>query len=236
MFFRKIKKINITTDIHSHLLPGIDDGAKSFEESEMLIREFIKLGYKKLIITPHVMGDYFNNSSEDIKKKCSELREYLQEKNIRIEIECSAEYFLDEEFEKRINENDLLPIHNKYILFETSYYEKPLNFDDIIFMIQSKGYVPILAHPERYRYFTDMKEYDKLKEKGVLYQCNINSFGGFYGKKAKKKFEYLAKNKMIDFLGSDAHSMKYLKSLQNVLNDNKFHKIIEKCELKNNGF
>ena len=122
--------------------------------------------------------------------------------------------------------------NSKYILFETSYYDKPLTLESVIFKIESLGFIPILAHPERYRYL-DEKEYFFLKDKGVLFQCNINSFGGFYGKTAKKKFEYLAKNKMIDFLGSDAHSMKYLHSLEMVLRNRKFHKIVKENPIKN---
>jgi tyrosine-protein phosphatase YwqE len=236
-FFKKdFKKPHIEVDIHSHLLPGIDDGVKSFEESKELIQDFISLGYKKLIITPHVMSDVYNNSTEIILSKCNELKKYLEMYRIDIKIECSAEYNFDEEFINRIENNDLLPIEKKYILFETSYYEKPINFENIIFKIQAKGYIPILAHPERYRYFQDLEEYNKLKEKGVLFQCNINSFGGFYGKSAKKKFDYLANNNMIDFLGSDAHSKKYLESLKDVLNSKSFSKIFSKLSLKNKNF
>ncbi len=233
IFFKKAKPLKLKVDIHSHLLPGIDDGSKEMSESLEIIEKFLELGYEKLIITPHVMEDSYNNSTDIILEKYEKLKKAVNESGMNIKLEVSAEYYVDEEFLKRLENNDLLPIAGKYILFETSYYEKPLNLEFVIFQIQSKGYIPILAHPERYRYIEDMKYYDLLKEKGVLFQCNINSFGGFYGKTSLKKAKYLAKNNMIDFLGSDCHSMKYIEALEKVLRDKSFTKAVEKNKIKN---
>ena len=234
IFFKKIKKIGLKTDIHSHLLPGIDDGVKTIDESLSLIKEYINLGYKKLIITPHVMFDTYNNSTDLILEKLNYLKNECVKNDLNIELEVSAEYNFDEEFLKRIEIDDLLPINHKYILFELSFYQKPLNYENIIFKLKSKGYVPILAHPERYRYF-DMNDFKKLKELEVLFQCNIISSIGFYGKTPQKKFKELAKNKMIDFLGSDVHSVKYIEALKTSLNTNSFHKLISNNEIKNNS-
>jgi len=231
MFFKSFKPLNLGVDIHSHLLPGIDDGAKTLEESIKMIKYFISLGYKKLIITPHVMEDTFNNSTEIIKEKFEELKQAAQFLNIDLDV--SAEYYVDEELLRRLDNDDILPIKEKYVLFESSYYEKPLYLDEVIFKIQAKGYVPVFAHPERYRYIKNMGFLYDLKDKGVLFQCNINSFGGFYGKTALKKAEYLAKNGMIDFLGSDCHNINYLEYMQTVLNSRKFKKLISKNEIKN---
>jgi len=231
IFFKKSKPLDLKVDIHSHLLPGIDDGAKTLDESVSLIKKFISLGYEKLIITPHVMEDAYNNSTQTILEKFRELKSAVSD--LDIELEVSAEYYVDEEFLKRLDNDDILPIKDKYVLFETSYYEKPLNLEEVIFKIQAKGYIPVFAHPERYRYIENMDYYHELKNRGVLFQCNINSFGGFYGKTALRKAEYLAKNKMIDFLGSDAHNMKYLESMEKNVSNGKFVKMLSKNQIKN---
>ena len=229
-FFIKKIKFNIKTDIHSHLLPGIDDGSKSLKESIELIEEFKKLGYENLIITPHVMSEGYNNSTELILEKLKELKENIKDMNL----DASAEYNMDEEFAKRIENKNLIPINKKYILFETSYYTKPNVFEDLIFKIESLGFTPVFAHPERYRYLqNDLKKYKEIKDLGVMFQCNINSFGGYYGKMAKKSAMFLAKEGMIDFLGSDAHSMKHLKFLKNVINSNDLNIVFKNNKIKN---
>ena len=230
-FFIKKIKFNITIDLHSHLLPAIDDGSKSLDESVEIINRFKNLGYEKLIITPHVMNERYNNSTELILKKYNELKDNIDFMDLFV----SAEYNMDEEFIKRVKNKDLLIIDDKYILFETSYYTKPIVFEEIIFDIQSLGITPILAHPERYRYFwDDFNKYKKLKNLGILFQSNINSFGGYYGKIAKKAVKFLAKEGMIDFLGSDVHSMKHLKFLENVINSNELNVVFKKNKIKNN--
>ena len=229
-FFIKKFKFNIKTDIHSHLLPGIDDGSKNLNESIFLINKFKMLGYENLIITPHVMSEGYNNSTELILEKYNELK-----KNVNfMDLYVSSEYNMDEEFAKRIKNKDLIPIKNKYILFETSYYTKPTIFEDLIFEIQSFGLIPIFAHPERYRYLQDdFNKYKTIKELGVMFQCNINSFGGYYGKIAKKAVKFLAKEGMIDFLGSDAHSAKHLEFLKNVINSNELNIVFKNNKIKN---
>jgi len=232
VFFKRKFKNPLKVDIHSHLLPGIDDGSKSIEESLEIIEKFKKLGYKKLITTPHVMYDNYNNSSELIKNKLLELKNLLQD----IELKASAEYYMDEEFKKRLEKKDLLPIRDKYILFETSYYMRPNNFEDFIFMIKSLGFIPVFAHPERYRYLQgDIRKYEEIKELGVLFQCNINSIGGHYGKAAQKTIEKLSKYKMIDFLGSDTHSINHLNFLEEIVTSKTFYKIYSNNNILNNS-
>ena len=228
-----IKKINfdITVDVHSHLIPGIDDGVKKVDESVDIINKFKNLGYKKLIITPHVMSDAYNNSTEVILNKFEKLKNMIDYVNLNV----SAEYNMDEEFIKRIENKDLILINKKYILFETSYYTKPSVFEESIFKLQTLGITPIFAHPERYRYLqNNLNEYEKIKNLGVLFQCNINSFGGYYGKIAKKTVNYLAKKGMIDFIGSDVHSMKHLNFLENVIKSGELNTVFKKNKIKNN--
>jgi len=230
-FFIKKINFNIKVDIHSHLIPGIDDGVKSMDESVEIIEKFKTLGYEKLIITPHVMSDGYNNSSELILNKFDELKSNIED----IILDVSAEYNMDEEFIKRIENKDLIFINEKYILFETSYYTKPSVFEEIIFKLQTLGVTPIFAHPERYRYLQDnINEYEKIKDLGVLFQCNINSFGGYYGKISKKTVNYLAKRGLIDFIGSDVHSMKHLNFLENVIKSGELNTVFKKNKIKNN--
>ena len=230
-FFIKKIKFDIHTDIHSHLLPGIDDGSKSMDESIEMIKKFKDLGYEKLIITPHVMSEGYNNPTKLILEKYNELKKSID----FMDLYASAEYNMDEEFVKRIKNKDLIVISDKYILFETSYYTKPAVFESIVFEIHSLGFTPVFAHPERYRYLQDdFEKYKKIKDLGVLFQCNINSFKGYYGKIAKKAVNYLAKNGLIDFLGSDVHSMKHLKFLEDVINSNELNIVFRKNKIKNN--
>jgi len=229
-FIRKIN-FDIIVDIHSHLLSGIDDGVKTLDESVEIIKKFKSLGYEKLIITPHVMSDGYNNSTELILNKFEKLKSVID----FITLDVSAEYNLDEEFIKRVENKDLILINNKYVLFETSYYTKPSVFEESIFKLQTLGITPIFAHPERYRYLqNNLDEYKKIKNLGVLFQCNINSFGGYYGKIAKKAVNFLAKKGLIDFIGSDAHSIKHLNFLENVIKSNELNLVFKKNKIKNN--
>ena len=222
IFKKKTKQIDlsklepISTDMHSHVLPGLDDGSPNVETSIELINGLIKLGYKKLICTPHIMSDFYKNTPETIKNAASKLKESLAEKQIPIEIEIAAEYYLDEFFLEKIEKQQpLLSFGDKYILFETSFMNPSAYTDRAVFMLQSLGYKPILAHPERYVYLYG--KYDKLVEmyeKGVRLQININSLSGYYSKEAKKVAEKLIKDKMISFMGTDCHHARHIEMLQ----------------------
>ena len=207
------------TDIHSHLIPGIDDGARDMEESILLLRMMKALGYQKVITTPHIMSDGYKNTPRKIREGLETLRRAAKEEEIDIEIDAAAEYYLDDGFYTQLRDRDLLTI-GEYLLIETSYISKPLEFDTMIFEIQAAGFKPMLAHPERYRYIKELeKEYTAMKEKGIFFQVNLNSFSGHYGKEAKRKAEFLSGAGMIDFLGSDIHRMKQAETLGEVLND-----------------
>ena len=211
----KNDKALITTDIHSHLLPGIDDGSQSLEESEILIRELKKQGYHKLITTPHIMQDFYRNTPEIIHKALKTLREYLQEKQVDIEIEAAAEYYLDEYLIQLLeNKAEILTFGEQYLLFETSYLNKPNNLFEVIFLMQSLGYTPVLAHPERYLYMQQNYSLaDELIDKGVLFQVNLNSLSGYYSKGARLLAEHLIDKSFVNFVGSDCHKIKHLKQL-----------------------
>ena len=192
------------TDWHSHILPGVDDGIKTFDESLAVLQEYENLGIKKVWITPHVMEDYPNAPAS-----LSSLFEELKAKwDGNMEIGLASENMLDNLFEERLNENNFLPIgeEKNHLLVETSYYTPPYAMEDMLEGARKKGYNLILAHPERYRYMEE-KDYKKLKSDGILFQMNVLSLTGAYGENARKKAEWLLGKNMIEFLGTDIHKL-----------------------------
>lgn len=226
----------LQVDLHSHLIPGIDDGSGSMEESLALLRRFVDLGYSKVITTPHVMFDGYRNTPAIIREGRDALIAAAAEADIPIAIEAAAEYYLDEGFPKHLESGDVLTIADRYVLFETSYVARPMQLEEWIYEISAAGYTPLMAHPERYRYITDpAREYAAFRDLGVCMQINLNSFGGHYGKTAKKNAEFLSQAGMIDFLGSDAHGAKHLDFLAQVLTSAEYAKIYQANTIKNNG-
>jgi len=223
-FKRKNKPVNfkeltpLYADMHSHVLPGLDDGSPDIETSIELVKGLLQLGYKKLICTPHIMGDFYKNTPKTIKGAANELKSALEEENIDIIIEIAAEYYLDEFFFEKIEkQEDLLTFGDNYVLFETSFMNPSTLLENAVFLMKSSGYKPILAHPERYVYFYG--KYDKLKElseKGVLLQININSLTGYYSKEAKKTAERLIDDKLVSFVGTDCHHARHIEKLNKV--------------------
>ena len=222
-------------DIHSHLLPGLDDGVQSFEESEAVIRNFQRLGYKKLITTPHVMSDFFRNTDEDIARKLNEVNLMLEQKHIDVTLEAAAEYYLDEALIKKIeSDSPLLTFGKKYLLFETNFMTEPFNLKEFIFLANTKGYKPVLAHPERYLYLqSNFKKAEDLVDRGVLFQINISSLSGYYSKGAQTTAQKLIDQKYIHFLGSDCHNLQHVKLLEETRRHKYFQKAISLSLLNN---
>jgi len=230
----KQKGPSLKIDLHSHLIPGIDDGSKNMEESLHLLKGMQALGYEKVITTPHIMIDAYKNTPEIINIGLRALREEAKSHGIEVEIEAAAEYYLDEGFYDHLHSDNVMSIEGKYLLFETSYVSKPLQFEEMIFEIGAAGYIPLMAHPERYRYIRDpLKEYTRFKELGVMFQVNLNSFGGHYGKDAKKKADFLSNEGMIDFLGSDVHHAKQVETLNNVFMSETYSDIFKNNTIRN---
>jgi protein-tyrosine phosphatase len=218
---------SVITDIHSHLIPGIDDGVKTIEESLDMIRAFSNLGYKKLITTPHIMSDYFKNTNEIIIEGLETVRAAVKKEGINIIIDAAAEYYLDENFMQKVKEEKVLHIGDKFLLFEISYINVPDNLTSVIFEIIVHGYTPLLAHPERYNFwYGKHEEYKNLKESGVLFQLNINSLTGYYGVPARKTAEWLIDENMVDFIGSDLHGPRHMDGLHRVMNEKYFRKLM----------
>ena len=238
-FFKKENKQNkgpfLEIDLHSHLIPGIDDGSRSMDESLTLLKGMQDLGYKEVITTPHIMADTYRNTPETIKTGLKQLRDASLTNGIDIAIEAAAEYYLDDGFHDLLNKGEMLTLHENYLLFETSYIAKPLYMEEMIFEISSAGYKPVLAHPERYRYIKDpQKEFERLKELGVFFQVNLNSFGGHYGRSAQIHADFLSKNGFIDFLGSDVHHIKHVNTLSDIFYSNAYKKIFTHNTILNN--
>jgi tyrosine-protein phosphatase YwqE len=198
----------LKTDIHSHFIAGIDDGAPDLETSISLIKRMQELGYKKVITSPHVMSDFYRNTPAIILEGLADVRAELKRKNINMEIEAAAEYYIDFDFEQKIGEEKFLTFGANYLLVELSFVEAPRNLFDIIFKLQLEGYKVVLAHPERYHYF-QMKDYEDLVSRGVLLQINWLSLIGYYSPQVKNKTEDLITQNMVSFLGTDCHNMRH---------------------------
>ncbi len=224
-WYRKLRGSNLDnygflgTDMHAHWLPGIDDGAKDIGESLAMIRELKALGFHRLIATPHIMADLYRNTPEMIKGKLALVREACNEENIDIELGAAAEYLLDEGFESHIREHGPLVIGGEnYLLVEFGFYQPPMDADSVFFRLATAGYRVILAHPERYPYYHGKPEQlQRFHEKGVLFQINLLSLLGGYGNNIQQAAENLLKQEMVDFLGTDAHSVAHINKLRDGL-------------------
>ncbi len=201
----------LLADIHSHLLPGIDDGVKTLEESYEVITQLMESGYTRFITTPHVMSDRYPNTSEIILSKLEEVRLFLKEKNVQVKIEAAAEYYLDESLMEKIESGEpLLTFGKNYLLFETNFISEPFVLKDFIFKASSAGYKLIMAHPERYVYMNLEKAAD-LRDRGVMFQINLPSLVGFYSRPIQKMAYQLIDKGWIEFLGTDCHTMNQAK-------------------------
>ncbi|WP_233454843.1 tyrosine-protein phosphatase [Hymenobacter negativus] len=209
----------LAVDMHSHLLPGLDDGAETVEHSLDLLRALRGLGYRKLVMTPHIMGDFYKNTPEGIRAALKRLREAAAAAGLHdVALECAAEYYLDEFLGRKLADGtEMLTFggDKRYLLFETSYMNEPLNLFDTIFEMKAQGYQPVLAHPERYTYlYGRFAEIEKMRhDHGVLLQVNLNSLAGYYSPAAKKVAEQLIDGELVDFVGTDAHHLRHTDTL-----------------------
>lgn len=227
----------LNTDMHSHLIPGIDDGSPDTDTSVQLIRGLVDLGYKKLITTPHIMWDMYKNTREDILGRYSSLQERIKKENIDVEIKVAAEYFLDDHFKKLLaNKEPLLTIKDNLVIVEFSLANEPIDLKEILFEMQLQGYQPVIAHPERYSYnerntgfFSDMKI------SGCLFQLNILSLAGAYGKSARTLAQYFIKQNYYEFAGSDLHNQHHLSMLNDPSINAELKRLLNSGNLKNMG-
>lgn len=223
-FYKKQTLTNynfLSVDMHNHLIPGIDDGLKTVEESVDFVKELMQLGYKKFICTPHILPEVYNNSPETILPQLDVVKAALAKENIDVQIEAAAEYMVGFEFQKQLKENKrLLTFGKNYILIEMSFASPSQNISEVIFELKMKGLQPILAHPERYEYYNGQLEvFDEFISRGALLQVNLLSLTGVYGKLVKKTAEKLLKQKMVSFIGTDMHHAGHLSLTKQMLND-----------------
>lgn len=224
-------------DIHSHVLPGIDDGAQNISKSIELAVSLEKIGVSQIITTPHINHYVWNNSPEIIQSKLEETQIAFTENTIQTPILAAAEYFMDDWFASHLKEGNLLTLKDNYVLVEMSYLTAPLNLYKIIFDLQVAGYIPVLAHPERYTFFhKKFIEYQKLKDAGCLFQLNLLAVVEYYGSKIAKATDDLLKKGMYDFCGTDVHHKNHIKAfdlklkienidpLKEIINNNQFFK------------
>jgi protein-tyrosine phosphatase len=226
----------LKTDIHSHLLPGIDDGSQDMETSLQLIKGMVELGYQKLVTTPHVLWEIYPNTEEDIKLRLEELRLAVKQAGIKVELDAAAEYFIDDHFEEQLKNNiPFLPLRYKMILVEISMVTAPLDLQQVLFDMQIQGYQPVIAHPERYIYLTRKKEFfDELKDAGCFFQLNLLSLTGHYGRSVQELAEYLIGRKYYNFAGTDLHNERHLQALQKLGSSASYKRLRDSGILKNN--
>ncbi len=207
-------------DMHSHVLPGLDDGADTVEAGVDLVRKLAGLGYRRLIATPHIMGDFYKNTPAGVRAALATLTEAVTAEGIDIQLDCAAEYYLDEWFLPRLTAADgILSFggDSQYVLLETSYINESRMLTQAIFELRAGGYQPIIAHPERYKYLhSRMDDAAEWRDKGALLQVNLNSLAGYYGPAERRAAEQLIDRKLIDFAGTDAHGLKHIAVLTNL--------------------
>ena len=239
--FKKNKRLTtpvdlslVEVDMHSHFIPGIDDGAKTIEDSVEMISGMAELGYRKVITTPHIMSDYYKNTPEIILGGMENVKRALQKADVTIAMEAASEYYLDFDFERKLTEEKLLTFGKNYLLFEISYMNPPDNLFHVIFKMQTMGYKPILAHPERYNFWhTDFQKYEDFVDKGILLQMNINSLSGYYSMGTKLIAEKLIEKKMISFIGTDCHHSGHIKLMKDVVYEPYLKQLVESGMLLN---
>lgn len=225
-------------DIHSHLLPGIDDGAKTFSDSLNLTKELQSFGVSQFITTPHIIRDIWDNNNQNIKATEEATREELQKNNVSLPFKAAAEYMMDDSFVSLFQTGNLLTLKDNYVLVEMSYINPPIQLYSILFDLQVAGYIPVLAHPERYVFFhNDIEQYKKLINAGCLLQLNLLAVVGYYGAGIAQVADKLLQNGMYSFTGSDVHHnnhiaafhqkirIKQVAALNEVLNNNQFFKV-----------
>jgi len=231
------------TDIHCHLLYGVDDGASDIQESVELLQKLKKVGFNKVIITPHfIFGTEYDSDNELKLSRFNKIKRILEYNHIDIEVFLGNEIFINDNIDGYIEDGLIMPLANtKYLLIEFPFHNKVIGLEDILYNLTCKGYIPIIAHPERYTYFqSDYKLVDSLKNEGVLFQCNYASILGYYGKNSEKLMKYLLKKKYVDYLGTDLHKMgktyvldnfeKIEHKIKKITGSDYYQKIMDNCE------
>lgn len=207
-----------STDIHCHIVPGIDDGSPDASTSAELISRMMAWGIRRIIASPHVTMDTFENTPATIAPALKSLKEELTARDIDIDISHSAEYRIDEFFMKQMQEGNIVPLPGNYLLVENSFIQEPWGLDKLLFDLKVKGYRPILAHPERYHYYHGRRQrYTELHSTGTLFQINLLSLAGYYGSSERSMASWLVENGLVDFIGTDLHNHRHADHIERYL-------------------
>jgi len=222
-------------DIHSHLIPGIDDGSPDLATSIRYLKALERMGLKKVITTPHIYDGLYNNTTSIIQKGLKTLQSEVYKQNLTLKVEAAAEYFVDKHFEQLLVTNDLLTFgERRYILIEMSFVAPSPQFETAVFQLLTRGYQPILAHPERYNYLHhSIKTFKHLRELGCLLQVNLPSLCGYYGPVIKKIALQLVKHELVDFIGTDLHHDRHLELFLKHQFDNDLARLIKNTSFRN---
>lgn len=229
IFSKKIKfsEFGFTHDYHTHLLPGVDDGFKSTENSIKALSIMKDNGYRNVVCTPHINPDVYQFNTEKLMKDRFEVFKAQIPKELDINISLGAEYMITQDFEKR-DPNKLLRMDSNSVLIEMSYLYKSKNVEEAIFNISMAGLVPVLAHPERYNYMIgELKNFDKWYDMGCVFQLNLLSLSGVYGSASIKIIEYISKHLNYQYCGTDIHSLEYLEKIMNIRANKSFDNLIK---------
>jgi tyrosine-protein phosphatase YwqE len=221
-------------DVHSHFIPGIDDGAPTVEASLELLRAMREFGYTKVVTTPHSMADGFKNPPEVILGGLEKLKRAVKEAGLDLEVEAAAEYYLDHALMENTASQKLLTFATDMVLFELPFLSEPAVLFNLVFEMQTQGFRPVLAHPERYSFWhADSSSMEKLKDRGVLFQLNMIALAGAYGPAVTKAAERIIDRGWYELVGSDCHSMKHIEAMQAARTEPFLHKLMDSGKLVN---
>ncbi len=224
-------KLFYNTDIHCHILPGVDHGSRSIEDSLDMLQAEMEMGINRVILTSHVTAVTFENTRESLMDAFLKLQDAVTDAGLDIQLFLSAEYRMDEYFDKEYAADHLIPMPGNHILLENSFQQELMNLDDLLFDMQVKGYKTILAHPERYPYYSRRrKRYEQLHNAGAKFQVNILSFTGYFGEEARESALWFVRNGMIDYLGSDMHNVKHAHIIMDYIKSKEWRKLAPEIE------
>lgn len=240
-FFKKSSEpisVWFSTDVHCHIVPGVDDGSPDADTSSRLVAAMYEMGIRHIVATPHVTQSTFENDASTLAEPVQRLKDVLKRDGVSVRIDQSAEYRIDELLQKHIEQGDLMPFPDNYLLIENSFIQEPWNLEQLVFDLQVRGFKPILAHPERYLYYHARgNRYEEL-HRNLLFQINLLSLAGYYGKQEKKMAESLAKAGMVDFVGTDLHGWRHVECLREYLasSDARHHRDLLASKIRNSVF
>ncbi len=233
-FFRKSKKnVNLfyNTDVHCHILPGVDHGSQSVEQSLEMLKAEMDMGISRVMCTSHVTAETFENTPESLTAAYNTLCEAVKREGLDIELYASAEYRIDEYWDQQYAAGKILPMPGKFILMENSFQQELLQLDELMFDLMVKGYRPILAHPERYGYYSHRRQrLDQLHGAGVKFQVNLLSLAGYFGQGPRDTAMWLVKHGLVDMLGTDMHDMNHAQVIQDYLRSKDWRKVVKQVE------